>query len=69
MSDSNCRKTNYEVMVDTQHGYKTNPKLVDAVKNAIFSQFMVAEKGSVDLPGSSQSNTKYIASIQELEKK
>lgn len=58
----NYRRINYEVMLDTQHQYRTMPELVAAVENSISCQYMVAQEDDVDVAQVEKSDTKYVVS-------
>ena len=58
----NYRNINFEVMSDTEHCYITNTELVNAVRNSIANQFMVAEEENIDQPISKTTHTRYIVS-------
>lgn len=58
----NYRKINYEVMLDTKKHYESNPELLEAVKNSIRQQYMVAEEEDISVPVATACNTKYVVS-------
>ena len=58
----NYRQMNYEVMLDTKQCYETISELIEAVKQSIANQFMVAEEDNIDQPIPNVINTKYLVS-------
>ena len=58
----NYREINWEVMTDTKIHYESDDELMEAVKNSIERQYMVAHEENVDQPKAENSETKYICS-------
>ena len=58
----NYRQINYEVMLDTKQCYETISELIEAVKQSIANQFMVAEEDNIDQPIPNVINTKCLVS-------
>ena len=56
------RNIHRNVMLDTLHQYETVPELVEAVKNSISLQYMVAQEDAVDVAPVESSNTQYVVS-------
>ena len=58
----NYREINWEVMTDTKIHYESDDELMEAVKNSIERQYMVAHEENIDQPKVENSETKYICS-------
>lgn len=58
----NYREINWEVMMDTKIRYESDEELIEAVKNSIERQYMVAQEENIDQPKVENSQTKYICS-------
>ena len=59
-ADSNSY--NHETFWYTEHCYKTMPALINAVRQSVSTQYMVAEEDNIDQPISETKETKYIVS-------
>ena len=59
-ADSNSY--NHEIFWYTEHYYKTTPALINAVRQSVSTQYMVAEEDNIDQPISETKETKYIVS-------
>ena len=56
------RNINREVMLDTQHQYRTEPELATAVRTSIARQYMVAQEDTIVVETVANSDTQYVLS-------